>query len=53
MSEWQVERISDTDYVYKVDGVVMGHETTFARAVAKLELQQRIDRRESSCISTK
>lgn len=48
MSDWQIDRISENDFAYKVDGVVMGHETTFARAVAKLEEIQRTERGETA-----
>lgn len=43
MREWQVDRINDNQYAYKVDGVLMGYETSFASAVAKLEEIQRIE----------
>jgi hypothetical protein len=44
MSDWEINRISENDFVYKVDGAVMGHETSFARAAAKLEEIQRTER---------
>ena len=48
MSEWQIDRISDNQYAYKVDGVLMGHETSFAIAVAKLEEIQRVEKGEQA-----
>lgn len=46
--EWVVERISDTQYAYKAGGVLIGYETSFARAVARLEEIQRIEKGEQA-----
>ena len=48
MSEWQIDRISETEYAYTVDGVLMGYETSFARAVKKLEEIQKIEKGEQA-----
>jgi hypothetical protein len=46
--EWTVDRISDTQYAYRVDGMLMGYETSFPRAVARLEEIQRIEKGEQA-----
>lgn len=49
MSDWQIDRISEDKYAYKVDGVLMGYETSFAGAVAKLEEIQRTEEKTNEC----